>query len=179
MISNISDTELRLIKKSLPDLWKILEEDESCLENGIYKKLFISVFDHWLTRDEAEKMIFIDDNANELKIRREKFEKLIEELHKSTDTYLWKYKRNNRIFLKKPLTCNDLLRKCDFNNLWSQSGARYSLILPELSAIYNEGWDWTNIVWYKNEEKIEPIIMLAKKVGLHILKNEKTKHNNL
>jgi len=48
MISNISNIELRAIKKSIPDFKRILEEDESFLENGIYKKVFISVFDHWL-----------------------------------------------------------------------------------------------------------------------------------
>ena len=170
MILNISETELKTIKQSLPDYRKIIEEDESFTDIGIYKKLFISVFDHWLTYDEAEKLIFIDDNINELKNRRDKFEKVVEELYKRTDIYLWKYKRHYRIFLKKPSTYNDLLRKCDFKNLWSQSGRRYSLILPEFSAIYNEEWDWTNIIWYTNEEKIEPIFEIANKVGLHILK---------
>lgn len=170
MISNISDKELKSIKKSLPGFRKVLEEDESFIENGIYKKIFISVFDHWLTKDEADNLIFIDNDKNELKRRREKFEKVIEGLYKSTETYLWKYKRNYRVFIKKPLTYNDLLKKCDFNNLWSQSGRRYSLILPEFSAIYNEEWDWTNIIWYTDEMKIGPIIEIAEKTGLHILK---------
>lgn len=114
MISNISDKELKSIKKSLPGFRKVLEEDESFIENGIYKKIFISVFDHWLTKDEADNLIFIDNDKNELKRRREKFEKVIEGLYKSTETYLWKYKRNYRVFIQKPLTYNDLLNKCDF-----------------------------------------------------------------
>lgn len=170
MISNISDKELKSIKKRLPNFRKVLEEDESFIENGIYKKIFISVFDHWLTKDETDNLIFIDNDKNELKRRREKFEKVIEGLYKSTETYLWKYKRNYRVFIQKPLIYNDLLKKCDFNNLWSQSGRRYSLILPEFSAIYNEEWDWTNIIWYTDEIKIEPIIEIAEKAGLHILK---------
>ena len=170
MIANISDKELKSIKKRLPDFRKVLEEDESFIETGIYKKIFISVFDHWLTKDEADKLIFIDNDKNELNRRREKFERVIEGLYNSTETYLWKYKRNYRIFIKKPLTYTDLLKKCDFNNLWSQSGRRYSLILPEFSAIYNEEWDWTNIIWYSYEMKIKPILEIAEKAGLHILK---------
>jgi len=170
MISNISATELKAIIKSLPDFRKVLEEEESYIKNGNYKKIFISVFDHWLTKEEAEDLIFIDDNKKELNNRRAKFEKVIEELYKSTDTYLWKYKRNYRIFIKKPLNYNDLLRKCDFNSLSSQRGKQYSLILPEYSAIYNEEWDWTNIVWYTDEDKIEPLVEIARKSGLNILK---------
>jgi len=170
MISNISDKELKSIKKRLPDFRKVLEEDESFIETGIYKKIFISVFDHWLTKDEADKLIFIDNDKNELNRRREKFERVIDGLYNSTETYIWKYKRNYRIFIKKPLTYTDLLKKCDFNNLWSQSGRRYSLILPEFSAIYNEEWDWTNIIWYSDEMKIKPILEIAEKSGLHILK---------
>lgn len=170
MISNISATELKAIRKSLPDFRKVLEEEESYIETGIYKKVFISIFDHWLTKEEAEKLIFIDNNKTELNNRRAKFEKLIEELYKSTETYLWKYKRNYRIFIKKPLNYSVLQRKCDFNNLSSQRGKQYSLILPEYSAIYNEEWDWTNIVWYTDEDKIKPFVEIAKKSGLNILK---------
>lgn len=170
MISNISKKELKSIKEKLPDFRKVLEEDESFIENGIYKKIFISVFDHWLTNDEADNLIFIDDDKNELIKRREKFEKVIVDLYETTEIYLWKYKRNHRLFIQKPLTYTDLLKKCDFNNLWSQSGRRYSLILPEFSAIYNEEWDWTNIIWYSDEMKIKPILEIAEKAGLHILK---------
>ncbi len=169
MIVNISDTEFKSIKKKLPDLNKILKEDELYIEKGVYNKIFISVFDHWLTRNEADEMIFIDDDYKELISRREKFQRFVDELFQSTSIYFWKYKRNYRVFIKKPLTNNDLIRKCDFNNLYSQRGRHYSLILPEFSAIYNEEWDWTNILWYKDFEKIKPVLEIAKKVGLYIL----------
>ncbi len=170
MISNISKIELQGIKKNLPDFKKIIEEDESFIENGVYKKIFISVFDHWLTSDEADNQIFIDDDLEKLTSRRDKFKTVVEKLHSQTDLYLWKYKRHYRLHIQKPLTLNDTLRKCDFNNLWSQRGRQYSFILPEFSAIYNEEWDWTNIIWYTEEEKIKPILDIAKNAGLYILK---------
>jgi len=84
--------------------------------------------------------------------------------------YVPKYKSRNRIFIKKPQNYKDVLRKCDFDNLWSERGRKYSFILPELSAIYSEEWDWTNIIWYREKEKIEPILEIAKKAGLFVLK---------
>ena len=172
MISNISEIELQGIKKRLPGFKKIIEEDESFIKNGNYKKIFISVFDHWLKSDEADNQIFVDDNIEELNSRREKYKTVVEKLYSLTDLYLWKYKRNYRFHIQKPLTLNDALRKCDFNNLWSQRGRQYSFVLPEFSAIYNEEWDWTNIIWYLDEEKIQPILDIAKSSGLYILKSK-------
>lgn len=166
----ISRIELKSIKQALPELTSILKEDEILINSGTYNKIFISVFDHWLTNDETDKFIFIDGKKEELKSRREKFEIVIKELYTKTDVYTWRYKRNKRVFIQRPQTINDVLRKCDFKNLWSQSGKRYSFILPEFSAIYNEEWDWTNIIWYTDEEKIKPILEIAEKAGLHILK---------
>ena len=170
MMSNISKAELKEIKQNLPDYKKIIEQEDSFIENGKYKKIFISVFDHWLSNEEAGELIFVDENLNELKARRKKFKMVAEELHKATDIYFWKYKRNYRIVLKKPMNYKDVLRKCDFENLWSQSGKRYDFILPEFSAIYSEEWDWTNIIWYTDEKKIIPILKIAEKAGLNILK---------
>ncbi len=169
-MSNISNEELKEIKRYLPDYKKLIEQDDSLLESGKYKKIFISVFDHWLTNEEANEMIFVDEDLNELKARRKKFKMVAEELHKATDIYFWKYKRNYRIVLQKPINNKDVLRKCDFDNLWSQSGRRYTLILPKYSAIYSEEWDWTNIIWYTDEKKILPILKIAENAGLNILK---------
>jgi hypothetical protein len=170
MISNISNSELKEIKRNLPDYKKIIEQEDSYIENGKYKKIFISVFDHWISKEDASEMIFVDEKLNELIERRNKFKIFTEELYKVTDIYFWKYKRNYRMFLKRPLNYKDVLRKCDFDNLWSQSGNRYSMLLPEFSAIYSEAWDWTNIIWYTNEEKIAPILKIAEKARLNILK---------
>ncbi len=104
MISNISKIELQGIKKSLPDFKKIIEEDEAFIENGIYKKIFTSVFDHWLTSDEAENHIFVDDDLEELNSRRYKFKTVVEKLYSQTDLYLWKYKRHHRVHIQRPLT---------------------------------------------------------------------------
>ena len=169
MNSNISEVELKGINRNLPNLKKLIEEDDAFIESGIYKKVFICVFDHWLSNEEADTQIFIDDDLVELKSRRQKFKDFIEEINNKTELFSWRHKRHYRFHIQKPESLKDVLRKCDFDNLWSQSGRRYSFLLPEYSAVYAEEWDWTNIIWYTDREKIEPLLETAKKVGLHIL----------
>lgn len=170
MNSNISKAELKRIKQNLPNIKKLIEGDEALIESGTYKKVFVSVFDQWLSNEEANKQIFIDEELVELNCRRQKFKDYIEAINSKTEIFSWRYKRQYRLHIQKPKSVKDVLRKCDFDNLWSQSGQRYSFLIPEYSAIYAEEWDWTNIIWYTERKKIEPILEAAKKVGLHILK---------
>ena len=166
---NILEIELKRINKRLPELKRLIEEDDSFIESGIYKKIFICVFDHWLSKEEAENKIFIDEDSEELKNRRQKFKSFIESVYNQTELYKWRYKRHYRFHIQKPTSLKDVIRKCDFENLWSQSGRRYSFLLPEYSAVYAEEWDWTNIIWYTDREKIEPLLKEAKNIGLYIL----------
>jgi hypothetical protein len=169
MISNISEVELKRINLNLPNLKRLIEEDDDFIESRIYKKVFICVFDHWLSNEEANEQIFIDENLVELNSRRKKFKDFIEEINSKTELFSWRYKRHYRFHIQKPESLKDVLRKCDFDNLCSQSGRRYSFLLPEYSAVYAEEWDWTNIIWYTDSEKIEPLLETAKKVGLYVL----------
>ena len=168
---DISKAELQVIHQQLPDLKKLIEEDDAFLASGTYHRIFISVFDHWLSATDSTNQIFIDDDLEELKGRRKKFRDFIEEVNSLTTIYIWRYKRHRRFHVQKPASLKDVLRKCDFNNLWSQSGRRYGFLLPEFSAIYAEEWDWTNIIWHTDQEKIEPLLNVAQKAGLHLLNN--------
>ena len=154
MNKNISQIELKRINHNLPNLKKLIEEDDTFIDSGVYKKIFICVFDHWLSNEEADNQIFIDKDLVELKSRRQKFKDFVIEMNSKTQLFSWKYKRHYRFHIQKPESLNDVLRKCDFDNLWSQSGRRYNFLLPEYSAVYNEEWDWTNIIWYTDRKKL-------------------------
>ncbi len=166
---NISELELKKIKQHLPNLIKLIEEDSTFMVEGIYKKIFISVFDHWLSREEVGNRIFIDGDLEELKSRREKFKDFIKGVNKQTELYTWRYKRHSRFHIQKPASIKDVLRRCDFENLVSNSGNRYSFLLPEYSAVYTEEWDWTNIIWYTDKVDIEPLLKEVERTGLYIL----------
>ena len=126
MAKQLTNEQLKSIRQKLPDLKDLLDGD---LE---YKKVFVSVFNHWLTREECTQL-FTDDN-DEIMSRRSKFENLVNELYCQTDIYLWRYKRRRRIFIYQPQTLSQLLSKCDIQSQHSNSGNRYDLILPEFSV---------------------------------------------
>jgi hypothetical protein len=171
MTRNISKQELAFIKKAIPNLQKLVESRNEWNPEVEYKMLFISVFDHWLNEDDdAGELIHVDSDLKELNRRRDLFKKMINNLFSKTDLYTYKYKRHFRFFIKKPEALSDIHRLCDFKNLWSARGRSYSFIIPEFSAVYQEEFDWTNILFYKDEETISPILEIANNIGLKILK---------
>jgi hypothetical protein len=161
MVKQLSKEKLQNIRRELPKLNELLEHEIE------YKKVFVSVFDHWLTMEEVGQ-IFTKDK-DELKSRRTRLEKFIKELYSLTDTYIWRYKRHKRVFVCQTQSLGHLLQKCDIQNQCANRGLQYDIILPDLSAVYSEECDWTNIIWYRDEERIKPLIEIAKKAGLHIL----------
>ena len=54
------------------------------------------------------------------------------------------------------------------------NGSRVSsrLVAIQLQCIYAAGWDDTNILYFKNEELVKPVLDLATKVGLFHLDYE-------
>ena len=168
MERNISTEELRAIKRALPDFKKLIEYDDDIRANGLYKLVFVSVFDHWLLPDEAEA-IHVDDNLKELYARRVKFKRFIEEVFRSTTLYTYRYKRHDRLHVQKLTTLQSVLHRCRFDRLWSESGRGYSFLLPVYGAIYQEEFDWTNMIWYQDEEQVQPLLAAAEGAGLHLL----------
>ncbi|KAA9340265.1 hypothetical protein [Adhaeribacter soli] len=163
MIKRLTANQVKAIELSLPGFKNILEGGE---EN--FKKLAVSVFDHWLTEEECVQIYNTDEK--EIKSRREKFKQVISDLFVETETFIWRYKKRNRIFVYPPNSLNHLQLKCDIDQQTGLSGQRYSILLPEFSAIYSEEWDWTNLIWYKDENKIKPFLEIIQRASLHILK---------
>jgi hypothetical protein len=116
--SNISNKELKIIKKSLPFLKNLIEYDESFIESNFYEKECISIFDHSLTREESNKLIFIDKDRDELYSWWQKFKNTILSLNEQTELFLGSSKDTIASIFKNL----QVLKKCDFDNLWSNSG---------------------------------------------------------
>ena len=163
----LNKAEIKEIKENLPFLQNLIEGEDT-----EYKLIFVSVFDHWLTEDEFQSEIHTEDRT-ELNERRDKFIKFIVGLYNLTSIYSWKYKRHNRFYIYPFTSLNQLTEKCKIDYQLGEIGSRYDLMIPDLGAVYSEEWDWTNIIWYRDKEKIKPLIDLAKESGLHILEERK------
>ena len=169
MRTNITSAKRKRIDESLPGLKRLIANDEAFLASGVYQKVAVSVFDHWLSETEASELIPVDDDLAEIKNRRATFKAYVKGLNELTDLYSWRYKRHNRFHIQKPSSVDDILRMCDFGNLWSASGRRYGFLMPEFSAVFIEEWDWTNVLWYRDKDAVTPLLELAKRVGLFVL----------
>jgi hypothetical protein len=166
MTKKLTTKELKEIKAGLPDVKKQLYEDRQS-----YNSVCVSVFEKWLT-DEECKQIYEKDKTI-IDDRRKKLENVIVEFFNLTNVYLWRHKRHFRISFYKPTSLKHLLKVCDIANQTWGSGQRYDILLPEYSAVYGEEWDWTNIIWYKDYEKIKPLLSAVEKSGLYVLPNKK------
>ncbi|MVN23517.1 hypothetical protein [Mucilaginibacter arboris] len=162
MTKKLTTIELKQIRTGLPNVKKQLYE-----EREIYDSVCISVFDKWLTQEECDQIYVADPNT--LRDRRTKLENVIKEFFILTNVYLWRHKRHYRITFYKPNSLEHLLKVCDIKHQTWEVGHRYDLLLPEYSAVYGEEWDWTNVIWYKDFQKIEPLLEIVKRTGLYIL----------
>ena len=162
-MKRITKNQIRGIKEKLPFLQRLIEKEDTD-----YQMIYVNVFDHWLTQDEFQPEIHAEDRK-EIAERRNRLQNFIIDLFNMTPTFTWKRKRNNQIFLYRIETEIQILSKCAIQNQHGETGQRYDIILPELRAVYSEEWDWTNIVWFKDQAKIQPLIELAEKSGLYIL----------
>ncbi|MBC6611810.1 hypothetical protein H8B15_12820 [Hymenobacter sp. BT507] len=162
MIKKLTEHELSSIKRNLPQIKKQLYKDRE-----LYHGICISIFEKWLSKDECEKIY--KTNPTILAAWRSRLENVVTEFYKLTTIYLWRHKNNYRIVFYKPNDSKHLYKRCNIRNqIWS-TGHSYDLLLPEYSAVYSEEFDWTNIIWYNDFEKIQPLLELVRKSGLYIL----------
>lgn len=168
ILSRVSDVEANLIHQQFPLLEKVLEKESG----GGMQKIAISVFDHWLS-DESEWHLLDCFKGPERIIRDRKLEAHWAEIFDLTPAYTIRYR--GRWPNKAKLV---LKRYTNREGFLSQSSLRMTkrpsqfLILPKLECIYAAGWDDTNILYFKNEELVKPVLDLATKVGLFHLNYE-------
>ena len=170
---NLLKPELTLLKQSLPYHRGLLDHDEVIIDRH-YKHLAICIFDHWLHRDEMD--IMFNEDVEVVSSRRQKNENFIEGLLDSTTVWLERYKRE-RPFVYSPIDKDEVRRKCRLDEASADRGQFYCLILPEFGAVYSEDWDWTNSLWYRDSEKIKPLLKLAEDCGLFKLEIKPTNPN--
>ena len=166
-MKKLTKIQTEQIKERLPFLQNLIEGEDTD-----YQPIFVSIFDHWLTPDEFQPEIHTQDKG-ELNQRREKFKNFNVGLYNLTNIYSWKNKRHKRFFIYPFTSLNQLTKKYNIEDQHGESGRRYDIIIPDLDAVYSEEWDWTNIIWFRDREKINPLINLAKESGLHILEERK------
>jgi len=154
-------SEIRKIKRTFPNIDNLIADDEG-LE---YKAYSVSIFSHCLTREEANKLL---DNIskNIERIRTVKLQRFILSLCKEFDSYLIIYNKKKKTFEYKQVISEDDIK---LSHSMVSNGNRVKLVIPSLKAIYFENWDFTHLLYFKNEKILSRFKYLVKKKGLYII----------
>jgi hypothetical protein len=118
----------------------------------VFLKEYLSIFDGWLGTENLYKLDYVTEKE------WGKFNSLIQAI----------YKQNYKLYLANPE-----LREChlitdisliiqSYEEATKKDASRFiKLVIPELECIVSEEWDYTYILWHKNNgaiEKLSPII---------------------
>ncbi len=121
-----------------------------------YSKVFISLWKGWLGKENSHKL----DEVTEDEWAR--FNELLRILAKD--------------FSLKAVNCEEqsLTKVTDIESVLStyeqsmnkESSEFTKLILPDLACVISEEWDYTYIIWHKNNGAVEALAPYIKAVGL-------------
>ena len=161
-MKNITKQEEKLIFQKLPDLVGFLYEGESTC----YSHSSISIFDHWLTREEVDQ-IFCSEKQM-VKQRQQKFESFISSIFLHTPIYCTRFRRSrkNKLSIKRVTSLETLNKKCQFHRLSEDSGEVFQFLIPKYSTVYSHGYDWTAQIQYSDIKEASLLKPIAEKSGL-------------
>ncbi len=153
-------------KKKLNELVGIF----SVLDTDEYEKLeewnfvAITVFDHWLNRDDAIR--YIDnrtlDEQKHFDCKWAKFNKLIAS---DLKPYLVKYRSVGRVIFKEPKSIELLTKRLDL----TKNQSFITIAFPEQRAVYEQYYDDTHLLYFECHDKVKPLLEIIEKSGLHAL----------
>ena len=128
-----------------------------------FSKEFITLWDGWLTRKNFHKL-------NEVtQAEWQRFNELLKELFKQFEIY--KVNLNDNI-TQKVEKVEEIIDSYEV----SMNKGEFTftkLIIPELEAVYTEGWDYTWILWHKNNSAVESFKPLVTKSKLFSFNDNK------
>jgi hypothetical protein len=73
-------------------------------------------------------------------------------------------KSPQRLLIKEPSSIDKLLVAMEPSN---NSGLL--LAFPEFGALYQQYWDDTHLLYFLNQDAVQPLLNIAKKSGLNVL----------
>ncbi|NBI56321.1 hypothetical protein [Photobacterium alginatilyticum] len=144
-------------------LFPVLDSDE--YENREeWNFLAITVFDHWLSQDEAIRY-FDHRTDNEQASFDTTWSNFYQLLASELDPYLVKYRSPSRVVFKEPKSVELLASRLSI----AKDGSFITLVFPEQRAIYEQYYDDTHLLYFECTEKVKPLLDLVKSSGLYSL----------
>ena len=160
-MKNYRITAQNKLLSSFKDLDKVLEMEET----EIYNQISISVYNHWLTRDEGNKSFSRVSRIAHQRRRNRKHNNFYRALLKKMTIYGYEYiDYKDEFYFIKFNSLEDTLQymsKGETN--------RFCIVIPKIRSILISGFDDTNHLYYQNEKMMNKIKPLVKKAGLYMI----------
>lgn len=128
-------------------------------------KVAISVFDRWLGRDDLHLLDCVDADERENRNRR-----LLSFWAAIYDTQTVISRSNLDVFAV-PKNRDAYIEKCR-RGATGGNDVFQCVVLPELGAIYYQNWDDTNVLFFCERSRIEPLLTLAHSCELSVIEFE-------
>ncbi len=163
---NLSKQRQTQLSAQFPDLYKLASIEDT----PHYHYLAVSVFDHWLSREESFSLL-VNVPAEEQNQRNTALYSFSQKLAAETEIINFKFcgKWNSCRPAFRELTStkakNDYLEPA----LSASRNDFFKIVLPELDAVFMESWDDTNIFYLRNTAHIETLKRWAQECGVFCL----------
>lgn len=135
-----------------------------------YQQVAISVYGHWLSEDEACEGLG-DTSIEMQKTNDSRLQSFVCSMTSSHESYLVKrvgrYKRN--ITFRRFRSAPDRNITLTPSHYMLGHASRFSFVVPSLSLVYVEGWDFTHHVYMKDPSSIEVLKAEAERAGVYVL----------
>ena len=122
-----------------------------------FKKEFVSIFEGWLGSANLHKL---DEVGGE---DLERFNSLLRLLFRDYTLHAVDLEKGR----SEKLECVDAICDSLAQNLNEEYEQFYRLIIPELGAVFTEEWDYTWILWHRDNGAVEALSPLIAEAGLH------------
>ncbi|WP_253040000.1 hypothetical protein [Pseudoalteromonas sp. Ps84H-4] len=160
---NVSKQRQKELEAQFPNLIDLVQVNETTE----YTYLAVSIFDHWLTREESMDLL-ADLDRNEIERRTSIFDEFNQLLLEKTEVLTFRFRGMNG---DKPKFKSFVSKQAQSSYIRQTDMGMYKTLLPELNAVYFEGYDDTNIFYLQDLTVKSFIESCASKVGLHCLEH--------
>ncbi len=148
-------------------------------ENDV-QTISVSVFDHWLTRNEAGQMLENVTPAEHTRrnaLHKDFCSKLVTETE--VLNFVLSGRNYDKVLFRKFTSQKALSEYCTPNGGSSLDRGRFhvchrhfNVAIPQLECVFYEGWDYTNHSHFTNEHCLKAISEWATKSGLFVLRHD-------
>ena len=154
----VDDSLEKELLATFQDIDKILDMEET----KTYTQVSISIFDHWLSKEEAyEKLNKVPSKEQQQRDAKHfTFSKLLIGKMKVFG-YIYFKKTEEQKFVE--FTSEKQLLK------YMKRLSHFYVVIPEIESIYIHGFDDTNHLYYKNKNILEQIEPLVKQANLYLI----------